>query len=377
MKIAVIGIRGVPVAYSTFETFAQTLGAELVKKDHEFTVYCRNAYVTKGDTFCGMNRIVLPSIETKQLGTFTHSLLATMHAVFFSKYDVILYLGVANAIYSLWPRLFGVKTLIHIDGLDWERIKWGVLAKAYLRFSLYLTTLFPNVVISDNEVIVKYYRKKYKKGIENIAYGYYPQNMSQSKLLLKKYNIEPGKYIIWVGRLVPDNNIEELIDAFELVRKKVKLVIIGDDYYNHSYKKELLKIFEKDERIIKTGFINHEDVLTLIANAKLYVETKRNGGTQMSLIETMGTGVIIIANDSIAHKNVLGNTAIYYDPKKGKKVLSEMLNTYYSYSDKKAAVFGNKAKKRAEKYYQWKDVIAQYEKLFSRTMYAYKQGENN
>lgn len=364
MKIAIIGIRGIPVAYSTFETFAQTLSTEMVKRGHTVSVYSRSRYVKEKKPFHGVERVVLPSIETKHLSTFSHSFLSTLHAIFLRKYDVILYLAVGSTVFSILPRFWRTKTIVHIDGFDWERKKWGVIAKIYLKFSIFLTNFFPNCVISDNIFMVEYYKKAYKKNIQNIPYGYYTQNISSSDTLLNKYGLQKKEYFVWVGRLVPENNLEELLDAFRLVKSDIKCLVIGDDLFESSYKAKIYDIIKRDKRAIRTGFIQHEDVLALVANAKAYIETKRNGGTQMALIEAMGTGVPIISNDSREHKNILGDTAIYYNPKKASKDLLPILRKVVINKNRSFSVFGKMSQKKAKEQYQWNKVIDLYEKLF-------------
>lgn len=369
MKIGIIGIRGIPVSYSTFETFAQALSVEFVKRGHKVSVYCRRKYVEKGGTYYGVDRIVLPSIETKHLSTFIHSMLSTLHAIFLRKYDLILFLGVGNTFFSWFPRFFGTKTVVHIDGIDWERKKWGSTARAYLKFSLFLTNFFPNTVISDNVFMVEYYKKKYQKEIENIPYGYFAQRILQSSSLLKKYGLKKKAYLVWVGRLVPENNLDELIQALNLLKINMKCLVIGDDLYESSYKTSIYKLMEKDKNIIRTGFIKHEEVLFLVANAFSYIETKRNGGTQMALIEAMGAGVFIISNDSREHKNILSNAAVYYKVSEGYKGLARVLQRIFMSKKQDFFILGNRARKRAVNNYQWRKVIVAYEKLFSQIIY--------
>lgn len=368
MKIAIIGIRGIPVSYSTFETFAETLSMQMIKRGHSVSVYCRSAYVKDRNPYFGIDRIILPSIDTKHLSTFSHSFLSTVHACFLGKYDLILYLAVGNTLFSFLPRLFGTKTIVHIDGFDWERKKWGIIAKTYLKFSVWLTNFSPNAVISDNVFMVEFYKKEYQKNIQNIPYGYYPQNVSNSRNLLKKYGLKKKSYFVWVGRIVPENNLEELLNAFRFVQSDMQCLIIGDDLFESSYKTKIYQAIEMDKRVIKTGFIPHEDVLTLVANARAYIETKRNGGTQMALIEAMGTGVVIISNNSDEHKNILGNTALFYSYREVNKELREILKKVSKDRNYKYSILGKKSQKRAKEKYQWSRVIELYEKLFLHTL---------
>lgn len=367
MKIAIIGIRGIPVIYSAFETFAHVLSTELVKKNHDVTVYARQGMVSeKLQKYRGVTIMTLPHISGKNTTTFSHSLLATVHACLLGKYDLILYLGPGNALFSIIPRLRGMKTIVHIDGMDWKREKWGRVGKAYLRFSEYLTTFLPNAVITDSHYMIDYYKKTYKKNIHYIPYGYFevPKHLDAKKIL-EKYHLVKGKYFVWVGRFVPENHIEDFLTAFTKLKDAgIKCIILGDDLYECAYKKKIYSLINQDKRIIFKGFIKHEEVLALEANSLAYIETKRSGGTHMSLVEAMGVGALIISHTNQANKDVLGNGAVFYTNAKKSTSLVPLLHNIMvqpnKYSDMKKLV-----KVRAKQLYEWGTIIKQYEKLFS------------
>jgi len=367
MKIAVIGIRGIPIIYSGFETFTEVLTIELAKLGHQTSVYCRSKYIPVGKrNYKGVKLISLPNIEKKNFGTFSHSFISTIHACLIGKYDIIFYLGVGNTPFSIIPRLFGTKTIIHIDGLDWRRKKWGIIARTYLRLSEWLTTVLPNRVITDSQYMVSYYKSKYYKDIDCIPYGYFPKSEYKNSGILKKYKLKKRRYFAWVGRIVPENVLEEFIYSFmRLKNHTIKCVVIGDDLYESTYKERIYQLMKRDQRIIHTGFIKHSEELSLVAESLAYIETKRSGGTHPSLIEAMGTGALVVSNDNEANKGVLENTAVYYSNKNGTKNLTNVLERIIlkkqSFNNYRKAV-----KKRAEKYYLWNKIIRQYESLFTK-----------
>src|SRR3989338_1520003 len=99
-KVAFIGIRGIPVVYSGFESFVEDLTGNL--RGFSFFVYCRRRYVQK-KTHHRTNLIYTPTIYIYKLETFIHSLLASIHTVFFLRPDIVLYLSVGNAPFLLIP----------------------------------------------------------------------------------------------------------------------------------------------------------------------------------------------------------------------------------------------------------------------------------
>jgi len=138
-----LGTRGIPAAYSGFETCVEQVASRLVKRGHKVTVYCRTKRTSKGsktkeEYYKGIKLVNLPTIPNKYLDTFFHTLISVFHLLITSNYvHVILIFGVGNAIFCLPFRMFKKKVIINVDGLDWKRKKWGRFAKWYLRICEY------------------------------------------------------------------------------------------------------------------------------------------------------------------------------------------------------------------------------------------------
>ncbi len=362
-KIALIGIRGIPVVYSGYETFSEVLSTELVKKNYAVTVYCRAPYVNpKKKSYRGVELITLPTIPSKNFDTIFHSFISTVHACF-QNYDTILYLSVGNSIFSFLPRIFGKRTIVNVDGMDWKRKKWGRFAKWFLNYSEYLATILPNAIVTDSFFIRDYYLSKYKKKSHYIPYGGFLGHQKNGTKLLKKCGLQKGKYFIWNGRLVPDNHIEELILAFKQVKTDFKCVILGDDLYKSAYRDKLHVLSSEDGRIIFPGFVPHNTAEILVKNAFAYVETKRSGGTHPSLVEAMSVGSLIICDNLQANIDVLGNDTIYYSLKGGSVDLTKKIIQLTMSSSSDIKMMKRNIKKRYMKYYRWQNIIDSYTRI--------------
>ena len=163
MKIAIIGTRGIPANYGGFETFAEQLSTRLVNKGYEVIVYCRKGNSGWAEpTYKGVKLITLPTIKHKYLDTLANTFLASWH-VAFSKVDVVYYCNAINSIFMILPRIFGKKTMINVDGLEWKRAKWNWLGKWAYRVSERLATIFAQHIISDSRAIQDYYKEKFNK----------------------------------------------------------------------------------------------------------------------------------------------------------------------------------------------------------------------
>lgn len=377
MKIAVIGIRGIPFTYSGFEVFAEELAIGLAKKNHRLTVYCRkNYFKNKINRYKGVRLVYLPAVRSKYFETIIHSFFSSLHACFLGDYDLIYFLGVSNAPFTLIPRFFGIKTLINIDGLDWKREKWNFIGKFYLKSCEFLASLLPNATVTDSQYIKNYYFKKYHKSIEYFPYGFF-KSSSKKNNLFEKFCLIKNKYFIWIGRFVPDNHLQEIIIAFKKIKTNYKLVIIGDDLYKSDYKRYILNLVDNNPKIILTGFISHQECIYFMKNSFAYVETKRSGGTHPSLIDAMGSGCLIISSNHQANKSILISDGFYYNLKNPIQSLKNTLETIIHSTDyDKIKKIKSNLKKRTEAQYSWIKIINSYEKfLFNLVKLPYNLKE--
>lgn len=362
--LVIIGVRGIPVVYSGFETFAEELGVRLARRKWKVSVFCRNHATLKSKlTYKGVELIRLPSINTRSLDTISHSIFATVFACFMSpRPDIIYYLGVGSSICSFFPRWFGIKTVVNVDGLDWKRGKWGKFAQWFLKSSEIMAMKFANLTMTDSEYIKAYYKRSYDKILPVIPYGY--SSVKSNKLLLRKFGLASDKYLVWTGRLVPDNHLDELLKAYSVSKVSLPLIVLGDSPNEDAYKATLHSL--ATNKVIFLGFVGRGDYAAIVENSYAYIETKRSGGTHPSLVESMGHGCFILANDHSSHKGVLADTALYY--KKGsiadlkislEKVVSKKFTS-------RRQQYKKIAKERAMTKYEWEAVVDDYVKLFEK-----------
>jgi glycosyltransferase involved in cell wall biosynthesis len=189
MRIALLGTRGIPANYGGFETFAEELATRLAARGHTVTVYCRERYPQK--EYRGVRLQYLPTIRHKYLDTLAHTFFSTLHLLA-HRADVALYCNGANAIFTLWPRIFGVPVALNVDGIERKRKKWNRLAKAWYLVSEWLSTFLPSVMVTDARTIERYYRERYGKLSVFISYG-----AAVGKVAgwgeLAKLDLEPGR----------------------------------------------------------------------------------------------------------------------------------------------------------------------------------------
>ncbi len=362
MKIAFMGSRGVPASYSGFETFVEELGSRLAARGHEVYVYNRTTHVTlKAKTYKGMRIVRMPTIPTKHLDTIAHTFLSILHGAFMG-YDIVYICGVGSAILSFIPRLYGAKVVENVDGADWKRKKWVGFAKWFLHLSERLATICPTIVIADSLAVQRYYKNFYGKDTVMIPYGAHIFD-PKGEEFLEKFGLKKRQYILFVGRLVPENNAHVLLEAFLGIATDLKLVIVGDDPYGQDYRESLKKMAQGNPRIVFTGFLFGAGYHQLSFNAFLFVLPAEVGGTHPVLLEAMAFGNCVLVNNTEANCEVIGDAGLSYEGSKGSTALKEKLSHLLSYPQEIEALRA-KARQRVRERYSWETVTENYDRLF-------------
>lgn len=361
-----LGTRGVPASYSGFETCVEQLGKRLVERGHEVSVYCRSTHIDYPDPlYMGMRLIKLPTINNKYLDTIVHSFLSSVHAMF-QGYDVCLYFIAGNSLVTWIPRLIGTKTILNVDGLDWKREKWPRIAKKYIQFAEFLATVLPNTFLTDSKVVQSYYNERFNRNPAYIPYGSEVEKKPPGETL-KKNGLEPGNYILFVGRLVPENCVHHLVKAFKRIDTNMKCVIVGDAPYVEGYKEELFELAKEDPRIIFTGYVFGDGYYELGSNAYVFVETSAVGGTHPAIVEAMAFGNCVIVNNTPENMETISNAGLAYDGKIGSTGLQHQLE-YLVSNPELVNEYKDRAIKRARDYFSWEVVTEAYERFFKEVM---------
>ena len=361
INISIIGTRGYPYVYSGYETFVKQLSERLVLKDCNVTVYCHMGLFDKRDKeIKGIKLVYIPTIETKILSQPVHSFLSIIHACFLRP-DVLLVVNSANGPFGLFTKLFKIPTVINVDGLEWLRPKWKGLGSIYFKWASKMATLFYDQIINDSDEMRKVYLNLFKRDSKVIAYGANIRK-SESPDLINKWNIKQREYYLVVGRLIPDNNADLIVNGFIKSNSKKKLVIVGDIPYKDSYASDLKKT--NDKRLVFTGYVNDQNILAeLYHNCYVYVHGHEFGGTNPTMIKAMAYGCAILALDTVFNKEMLqkGKYGLFFK----KEYIS--ITSQINHCEKENILVENFRKESANgitKKYNWDFVTSQYLEVF-------------
>ena len=359
MRIAFLGIRGVPANYGGFETFVEQLGRRMAARGHDVTVYGRNAWVAKGiDQHLGMRIVRMPAPSSKYLETVVHSLFAAFHALV-HRYDVVYICNSANVPAVIVLMLARKRVVLNVDGLEWQRAKWNRIGRAYYRACAAIAARLPIHVVTDAHVIQDHYRIAYGRETEYFPYGTEPGSTPDDGTLAG-LGLEPGQYVLYVSRLEPENNAHVVIDAYRSVRTGLPLVVVGDAPYASGYIARLRRA--TDPRVRFLGAIYGHGYHVLRSHAAAYVQATEVGGTHPALVEAMGAGNAIAANDVPEHRETLGDAGLFY---RGAAELATVLQEILD-EPARAADLRSRARNRALAEFSWDHVAEAYEDWLKR-----------
>ncbi len=359
MRIAILGTRGIPANYGGFETFAEHLSTRLAARGHDVTVYCRAHYVSPRELeFQGVKLKVLPTIRHKYFDTIVHTFLSALHAVP-KRYDAALICNAANAPFASILRLAGTPVALNVDGLEHKRKKWNSIARNYYLMAERLATILPTETVTDARVIQEYYLARYGAASTMIAYGAEVERRPDP--LVRRWRVEPNRYVLYVSRLEPENNAHLVIDAFKRVRTAHKLLIVGDAPYAREYIKDLKARARRDRRIVFTGFVFGRDYRALQQNAYCYIHATEVGGTHPALLEAMGFGNCVLTLAAPENIEAIGDAGIAYTDEND---LAEKLQRVLR-DGSLVHSYRNRAQTRVLENYDWDYVVDQYERLFA------------
>jgi glycosyltransferase involved in cell wall biosynthesis len=364
LRIAAFGFRSFPptAGAAGADKFALELLPRLAARGHEVVGYTR---VYEGEagashTYLGVKVIPRRTVKWKGFDTLIHSGRATWDIIVHNRADVVHIQNGGNSIFAVFLRLFGKKTFLSQDGVDWERAKWPWYAKLFLRLSSYLTAHIHNDVIFDNVFAKDLFEKKFRRSYKFIPFGSDVAYDPSSEVILEKLGLVSGEYFLFVGRFIPDKGLHYLVDAFERVHTAKLLVLVGGSPNPSGYERTIRET--KDPRIVFPGFVYGASTHALMKNAYAYIQPSDIEGLSPVILEAAFLGAPIICSDIEQNLYAMGDAAAYFkksDTNDLKRVLEIAL------SDVSALLeCGERGQKRVAELFSWERVADDHIRIF-------------
>jgi glycosyltransferase involved in cell wall biosynthesis len=349
MRIAMLGTRGIPAAYSGFETAVEHLAERFSARGHEVTVYCRPHMTERRETHAGARLVHLPTIRSKHLDTLAHTVLSTAYMAARARPDVAIYFIAGNAPAVPLARLAGIPSVLQIDGLDSERAKWSGAAKAYLRFAERIAPSAATIAVTDSASVAESYERRYGRRIPWIPYGAEVPDPGDAGWC-RRLGVEPERFVLFVGRLVPENNAHLLVEAHRALGTDWPLVVVGDAPYAEEYIAGLKA--SAGPGVLFPGYVFGDGYAELVRHCGVMCAPTEVGGTHPVIVEGMAAGAAMLVSDHAPNLEVVGDAAATFPLAGGATALAGALGSLIADEPRRRSL-GARATARAAERFSW------------------------
>ncbi|HEY3149979.1 MAG TPA: glycosyltransferase family 4 protein [Dongiaceae bacterium] len=304
-KICVVGLRGIPGVMGGIESHCEQVFPRLkaLSQRYDITIIGRKPYIADAAyDYRGVHVVPLPAVKNKYLEAITNTALAVLYAHFVLRAQIIHIHGIGPALFGPLVRMLGMKLVVTHHGQDFERKKWNGFAKAVLRLGERCATAAANRLIVVSKSVTEELRNRHP-GLDS-RIDYIPNGATEFletdreedvRAVLGQFGLEPGRYILGVGRLVPEKGFHDLIEAFEAANPDCKLAIAGAADHEDDYSRSLLR--HAGDRVRFCGFVSHGVLRVLYRNAALFVLPSSHEGLPIAALEAANLDVPVLLSD--------------------------------------------------------------------------------
>ena len=358
-SILILGTRGIPAAHGGFETFAEKLALFLVERGWHVGVYCQDevSEVTRrvrSETWNGIELIHVQVASTGPKATLQFDWECIRDAA--TRDGVCLVLGYNSAIFLPYLRLKRRPIITNMDGIEWLRAKWSLPVKAWFWINEWIAAWTSHRLVADHPAIADHLAtRRPRRAIVTIPYGGVPVS-DALEAPVRAMGLEPGRYLISIARIEPDNSILTLVEAFSRRRRNAKLVVLGTFVAGHPYHEAILKA-ASDEVVFPGAIYDPEIVQALRFHARAYVHGHTVGGTNPSLVEALAAGNTVVAHDNRYNRWTAGAAGLYFADADGCDACFERALTDDAFVRQSAS----EARRRAASSFRWEDIFLAYE----------------
>ncbi|MBU0649194.1 glycosyltransferase family 4 protein [Patescibacteria group bacterium] len=363
-----IGQKGIPRMGEFgggIETHVEELATRLAARGHRVFVYVRPWFQKESKRRHGKVTLLRKwTLKSKNLETIIHTFLCTLD-VLFKRADIIHYHGVGPSTIAWLPRVFkrDAKVVVTFHSQDRFHKKWGWFARFYLGWGEWTACRFAHETICVSHNLQIYCARKFRAKTHYIPNGVEIQR-SRKNTELKQFGLAPNEYFLVVARLVQHKGIHYLIQAFQGLKTRKKLVIVGAPSFSGQYLKFLQALAEGRRNIIFTGFRTGETLKQLFANTYAYVHPSESEGLSITILEAMSFGKCVLISDipenleTIDHSGFSFRSGSVLDLRKKMRYLLE--------NPKVVAKKGGLARQFMVKYFNWDEIVEQTQSLYSQ-----------
>jgi glycosyltransferase involved in cell wall biosynthesis len=309
-----------------------------------------------------MRVVRLPTIRSKHLETLIHTFLSTLH-VLTQPCDIVHYHALGPALFSFIPRLAGKKTVVTVQGLDWQRKKWGRIASAVLQLGERAAVTLPTTTMVVSRTLQQHYWRNYAVATSYVPNGGLLRDLPFPDKIFD-WNLEPGRYILFLGRFSPEKGCHLLVEAYEQLETDVKLVMAGASSYCDDYSRNLRSHASNQIKIL--DWVSGDALHELLTHAMLFVLPSDLEGLSLALLDAMGAGLCVLTSDVAENRETIDDAGFTF--RRGDVAdLADRLRFLIANPAVREAA-GQAAKRRIREHYQWQDIAAEIERVYFEMM---------
>jgi len=364
MKIAFIGQKGIPAKNGGVERYVESLATNLKALGQEVLVYNRRDYADI-NTYKGIELISLPALRSKNLEAISHTFLACLDVIR-RPVDIIHFQSIGPSSLMWLVKIFKPRTPIvftfHCQ--DYYHQKWGFFARLYLRLGEKIGCALADQIITISKELTEYVIREYHRTPIYIPNGADLLDKIPAQEI-KKWNLEDGNYIAYIGRLVRHKGVHYLINAYQQLAPDKKLVVVGDGAYTDDYVKELHAAAKGDKNIIFTGNQSGRALAELYSNAYLFVQPSESEGLSIALLEAMGHKTACLASDIRANLEALGSAGFTFTNTDVNDLRNKLKLTLSDSS--LVATKAAEGYERIKSYFNWPDITSRVLEVYKET----------
>ncbi len=340
-----IGLRAPSGVEGGVEAAVAALAPRLVAAGHEVTVYCRARYNPLGSCMHeGVRLVDVPTTYGRTSEAFVHTLLAAPLAA--RHHDIVHVHACGPALFAPLPRLLGRSVVVTLHGEDWQREKWGPVARGALRAGAEVGGRAADRIIAVSASLAAWARRFGDK-VSHIPNGVAPHQPAAWDPVVFP-SLLPGRYHLFLGRLVPEKGLDLLVAAAHL-HAGDPLVVTGGASHTDAWVRRLQASAPRN--VVFTGSRFDVEKRMLLTHARSLVLPSRTEGMPLVLLEGMAAGLPVLASGIAPIREALGDTGTFVDPTPG--AWSDALRLLECTPEAILRARGERARRRVIEHFSW------------------------
>ncbi len=360
MRIAMLGLKGLPGTFGGVERHVEELGAALAARGHDVTAYVRRFYTPREIDVRGVHTRLLPTVHSKHLDATVHTFLGAFHAAF-GPYDVVHFHAIGPASFGVITRLLGKPVVATIHRLDYLSNKWSTPAKWALRMAERATVRFANRVITVSQNMAERHRDAHTP-VVHIPNGVGMPDPRPADIIKREWGLQGGDYVLYLGRISPEKGLHDLLAAWRDVPGDRRLVLAGGTSHTDQYVRDLTAA--ADARTLFVGYQQGSAQAELYHNAAAFVLPSYIEGLPVVLLEAWSYGLPCLVSDIEPCREVGGapGERCRYFPPGDRAALAAQLTDLLA--DPQSAAMGQAARDHVLANYGWDQIAARVEEQY-------------